>query len=147
MPFMIIIPLVSLGMGYLALKESQKSNTIGIYSLGIGIISTIVMIIMLFVQSSDDTENFDVVNYYKDGTLHYTGNGSYEDREDVWKWYSKDGILIKFETYDDNELDGKYKEFYQNGNIKIDGYYDDGEKDLDKWKCYNLDGSTKICDN
>jgi len=143
MPF--IISLIGVGISFFMLKESRKSNTLGIIGLVLGAVSTIAMIIMLFIQSPDNPEDFDVVNYYKDGTLHYTGNGSYEDRDDIWKWYSTDGILIKFETYDDNELNGKYKEFYKNGNIKIDGEYDDGEKNLDEWKCYNLDGSIKTC--
>jgi len=121
-------------------KIAEKSNILTILGMGLTII-----IALSWFFSSDSEEKFDIKNYYKDGTIHYTGNGTFENREDVWKWYSPDGILIKVETYDDNELDGEYKEFYSNGNIKVQGVYDDGEKEVDEWKCFDMDGSSKEC--
>jgi len=124
-------------------KQSKIANIIGGIGILIGIITSIIMI---FVFMPESEEEYDIVNYYSDGILHYTGNGSVEDKEGIWTWYSKDGIIIKIETYDHNELDGEYKEFYANGNLKSQGIYDDGNKELDDWKCFNLDGSTKVCE-
>ena len=139
----VVVGLVGLIVAKEGVKEAKKGNTIGISGVLIGTITSIVMI-WAFMPESE--EEFDIQNYYSDGVLHYVGNGTFEDKEDTWKWYSEDGILIKVETYDDNELDGVYKEFYENGNLKIQGEYNDGEKDSDEWKCFKLDGSTKKCE-
>lgn len=133
-----IIAGASLVVAVVSLEETKKSNNIALFGILVGLISTVI-VIWAFLPKNEET--FHVVNYYEDGTLHYTGNGTYEDREDTWRWYSKDGILIKLENYDDNELNGEYKEFYFNGNIKSQGFYDNGERELDTWKFFNIDGS------
>lgn len=147
MPF-ILISIIGLGISYLALQESKKSNTLGIFGIVLGIISaiaTIIMAIMFIIQSLNKTEEYDVVNYYEDGTPHFTGNGLVEDKEGTWKYYSRDGIVIKVENYNDGQLDGIYKEFYKNGNLKISGEYDNGEVLLSNWKCFHMDGTIKEC--
>lgn len=127
-------------------REARIGNRIGIIGLVIGVATSIITSgVMLWAFMPEGEEEFDVKNYYEDGVLHFTGNGTVENKEDTWKWYSQDGILIKIETYDDNELDGVYKEFYKNGNLKIDGEYDDGERNFYNWKCFNLDGSSQKC--
>jgi hypothetical protein len=131
--------------GWLGYQESRKSNTIAIWSTIISTIIGIAMFYIFYLQIPEENKKSDILNYYDDGSIHYSGNGSFEEREDVWKWYTTDGILIKLETYDNNKLDGKYKEFYTNGNLKVDGRYDNGVKDLTKWKCYNNNGSIKQC--
>ncbi len=142
-----VIPILISGAGllvaYFSLKQGILANKIGAITFIIGTISTIAIVILIW--PNNDTEKFDIINYYEDGTIHYTGNGNFEDREDTWKWYSKGGILIKIETYDDNILDGEYKEFYMNGNIKMDCEYDDGQKDLSECKCYGIGGEIKEC--
>lgn len=134
---------IILVIGWLGYKESKKGNVYAKIGVLVGIISTIVMIFLFLPEKEIE---YDVINYYDDGTLRFIGNGTFERKEDTWKWYSENGILVKYETYDDNELDGEYKEYYNNGNLKIHGEYDDGEKDLDEWKCYNKDGTIKECD-
>lgn len=140
----LVVGVVGLVIGKEGVTAAKKGNSIGIVGVLVGAVTSIIMI-WAFMPESE--EEFDIKNYYADGVLHFTGNGSVEDKEGTWSWYSKDGIVIKLETYDDNELDGKYQEFYENGNLKIQGEYNDGEKDNDEWKCFNLDGSSKKCND
>lgn len=147
MPF-ILIPIIGLGISYLALQESKKSNTLGVFGIVLGIISaiaTIIMAITFIIQSPNKPEEYDIVNYYEDGTLHFTGNGLVEDKEDTWTYYSKDGIVIKIENYHNGKLDGNYKEFYNNGNLKVSGEYDNNEKVLSNWKCFHMSGTIAKC--
>jgi len=154
--FGVIVGVGGLVVGYLSLTEARRGNEIasqgilqskignltGIASLVITIISAIAMI---YFFMPDKEKEYDVNNYYDDGILHFIGNGTLENKEDIWKWYSENGILIKYETYDDNILDGEYKEFYDNGNLKVQGEYDNGKKNLEEWSCYNREGTVKEC--
>ncbi len=138
-----IAPTIATVISLVVLKETKKGNHYALWGIIVGVLSTIALV---YAFSPEKEIKYDVKNYYDDGsTLRFVGNGTLEDKEGAWKWYSEDGILIKFATYDDNELDGEYKEFYKNGNLKIQGEYDDGGKEANKWKCFNLDGSAKKC--
>lgn len=51
-------------------------------------------------------------------------------------------IVTKIFTYYVEGLDGGYKEFYTNGNIKIEGIYHGGTK-IGKWTYYKKNGKVK----
>ena len=56
----------------------------------------------------------------------YSEYGYYENfrKSGVWKYWAKNGVLIKECNYDSGKLRGQYKEFHENGSIKISGNYE-----------------------
>jgi len=141
-----LVSLTGLFAGWRSHLLNKKMFIIGVIGVILFAINTVIAGIGIYDNHKAMTEKkFDVVNYYNDGTLHFTGDGSFIHKNAVWKWYSKDGVLIKLAEYDDNILDGQYKLYYNNGNIKISGEYDNGEKILNTWICYNKNGTEKQC--
>ena len=57
-------------------------------------------------------------------------------------WYSKDTIMVTTNGFDGRLLNGKYKVFYPNGNLKENGLFSMGLK-IGKWKEWYPNGQLK----
>ena len=71
-------------------------------------------------------------------TLEKTPNGKYIRKQ----FYSSNKQITHFETYHNRQLtvlDGKYKEWLDNGSIYKEGQFDNGNKE-GEWKYFNTDG-------
>ncbi|MBT4131228.1 MAG: hypothetical protein HOE44_10965 [Candidatus Marinimicrobia bacterium] len=122
------------------LRMSVYALKISVYTL---IFAVVVVIVTMAKDMVDGFENDpDLVVYYDDKILKYVGYGTYENREGEWEWYSERGDMLKKESYSSNALDGRYVEFFENGNVKVAGGYKSGEK-AGVWRYFNDDGSLK----
>lgn len=58
----------------------------------------------------------------------------------------QDGLKV-VANYDNDVLQGKYQEFYSNGELKVSGRFDSNGKYTSKWTQYNQDGSIQSVSN
>jgi uncharacterized protein len=72
----------------------------------------------------------------------FTEEGSYKEgkRFGEWKGYYLEGNLLYSCSYTDDNYDGKYTTYWDNGNIKETGLYIMGQREGD-WYRYNYDGT------
>ena len=83
--------------------------------------------------NTDDNGNISSeFQYYQEGTIAI--------KHGWYKTYNEDGTLISSQNYYKDELDGKWVEYYSNGQIEIKGNYKDGYKD-GKWVEYSNSGN------
>lgn len=78
------------------------------------------------------------VRYWnKEGILAIEHQYKYKDygyfqssvRVGEWRDWDDEGNLIRVNRFQDNELHGKQLEFYENGQIKVEEFFDNGERD------------------
>jgi antitoxin component YwqK of YwqJK toxin-antitoxin module len=90
--------------------------------------------------------------YYISGHELYVGKYKNDKANGIWKIYSSNNkkfyeipkldkkYLIKVIKYKEGKLNGRYVEFYSNGQVKTLGNYILNKK-IGLWKYYNSDGS------
>ena len=61
--------------------------------------------------------------FYLNGQIHEKGLNYKYMKFGVWKYYTKNEELEKEIEYRDGHYNGEYKEYYSNGNIKVEGNY------------------------
>lgn len=68
--------------------------------------------------------------------------GEYFDGKELGQWITKnkDSIVTMITTYDNGQLNGPVSEFYQTGNIYVEGLFLNGQK-TGEWKIYGPKGS------
>lgn len=75
--------------------------------------------------------------YRKNGSLILTGYYKQGFKESVWTSYNFDGQIEAVTSYEQNERKrGKKIEYFDNGNIKLERYFEEGKKDYEfyRWK-------------
>lgn len=60
-----------------------------------------------------------------------------------FKSYYSSGVIEKAYFLDGEVKDGKYREYHENGELKIKGSYDDGKK-IGIWKYYDSSGGAQL---
>lgn len=71
----------------------------------------------------------------------YIGKYSYDNKTGEWKiFYANQNTIKAKMNYLNNELNGKYFEYYENKNLKVKGEYLNGRK-VGKWIFYSSDGN------
>ena len=91
------------------------------------------------------------INKIKDGKwLYYNNSGKLIAEEHyivgkkhgVWKLFSaENGLVLQEETWDNNKLNGEYKEYYTTGDLRLQWHYKNGKID-GPYQSYYLDGKT-----
>jgi len=86
----------------------------------------------------NDTLNGPTREIRTDGSTVY---GQYRKGFEIDEWItkSKDSTLIMLTTYDNGVLNGKVKQYYQTGEIYIEGIFENGLKQ-GNWKIYSKTG-------
>lgn len=77
--------------------------------------------------------------FYETGKLFSRGEFGMKGFVGEVEYYSKKGKVIKVEKYDDGVLNGKFVEYFVNGDIKVKGGYKKGKK-VGKWETFNEAG-------
>ena len=61
--------------------------------------------------------------YFIDGTIEQRGQYSANRLHGEWKWYYRNDMLRKIETYLYGEKEGAYREYDKSGNLLVEGNY------------------------
>lgn len=75
----------------------------------------------------DDKESGPYKRFYLNGKLREIGQNLNDKEEGEWQYFNPDGTLLKKCSYKGGNLIGTYKEYYDNGQLKIQGAYRQGE--------------------
>jgi antitoxin component YwqK of YwqJK toxin-antitoxin module len=75
----------------------------------------------------DDKENGSYKRFYLNGSAREIGQNKNDQEEGEWKYFNLKGTLIKECSYKSGNLIGIYREYYDNGQLKVDGAYRQGE--------------------
>ena len=128
---------------------------------------SIITLLTLFISNCGDKVREEITERYDDGKkktiMKFKGSGSEEvmvekigysqrgdtlilekplDKLKMEREYYEDGEIKEEGNYKDGERDGKYTSYYKNGQIKSEGNYKDGER-VGKWISYYEDGQIK----
>ncbi|MCB9894502.1 MAG: hypothetical protein H6839_08635 [Planctomycetes bacterium] len=78
--------------------------------------------------------------WYESGVLEYEIEGGGRDAQMGKKiYYSPSGTLWRIENYEDGELSGEYCEYYNSGNVRVEGRYIHGAK-VGTWRYWSDEG-------
>lgn len=80
--------------------------------------------------------------HYLPGKKKYVEGGvQNEKRNGEWKSYFEDGTTLRsIANYKEDELNGDYKVFHENGKTAVAGHYTNGKCD-GKWTTYDVQGN------
>lgn len=90
--------------------------------------------------------------FYKTGELRYrysrkmSADGTKWIRDGRFEEYYQNGNLASEGTYDDGLEDGYWKDYHENGNIAAEGYYSQG-KETGTWRFYDEQGKLEEEEN
>jgi antitoxin component YwqK of YwqJK toxin-antitoxin module len=71
----------------------------------------------------DDKKNGPYKRFYLSGTLREMGQNVNDMEEGEWKYFKPNGTLIKECSYKGGNLIGNYREYYEDGQLKVEGAY------------------------
>ena len=75
-------------------------------------------------------------------TIEVINKDKLDSYEYIWEYYSSGKLKNFYKKYKDGEKDGKYKEFYQDGQLKYEKDYRNGKLE-GEYKEYSKDGRLK----
>ncbi|MCX7955355.1 MAG: hypothetical protein N3A01_09250 [Bacteroidales bacterium] len=85
-----------------------------------------------------DGEKTGIWEFYLGDVMEY-GKFTENEKDSVWIIKYSNGNIAEISNYVRGVLDGKYKEYYDNGRIKTEGFYDMGKKKK-KWYFFDKNG-------
>jgi antitoxin component YwqK of YwqJK toxin-antitoxin module len=121
---------------------------------------------VVYYPDCNNKTTYRLLNYYKNGKVRSEGFVKNNEKDGIFKKWSKDGILIekfeiqnnkrdgitecwfengakKSETYYENGLkQGKYKAWYSNRKLMLEGKFDADER-TGEWNIYSNEGNWK----
>lgn len=106
-----------------------------------------------FVEYDEDLKVVTLGQYtagFEEGVWKYFNGEAYEIgkfegglREGIWKSYFDANTLASETSYSQNILDGKFVQYWENGNVKLSGKYENGLQE-GIWQQYNEEGILSI---
>jgi antitoxin component YwqK of YwqJK toxin-antitoxin module len=96
------------------------------------------------VVYSDSARVLRVKKFYKNGKLQAEGKYVEKKMDSTWNYYSKKGVLVRTEHYNEGVKDSTWKSYYIfSGNINEVTQYEDGKRH-GVWKQYFDNGNLKL---